>query len=87
MDNIKHFQPTRFMGVTRIFEKIEEGIRTKEADLTGIKKSLFNWARNQALHHHQQEELGKHHSSLGYSIAQKLVFRLKIIVIEADNML
>ena len=42
------------MGVTRIFEKIEEGIRNQEAEMTGIKKKVFNWAQKQALHHHEQ---------------------------------
>ena len=62
------------MGVTRIFEKIEEGIRAREAELTGLKARVFHWAQRQALHHHKQEESGKPHSSLGYSLAQKLVF-------------
>ena len=42
------------MGVTRIFEKIEEGIRNQEAEMAGIKKKVFNWAQKQALHHHEQ---------------------------------
>ena len=61
------------MGVTRIFEKIEEGIRNQEAELSGIKKSVFNWAQRQALHHHLQEQHGQPHSSLGYTLAKKLV--------------
>ena len=61
------------MGVTRIFEKIEEGIRNQEAELTGIKKSVFNWAQRQALHHHLQEQHGKPHSSLGYTLAKKMI--------------
>ena len=74
LENIQYFEPTRFMGVTRIFEKIEEGIRAREAELTGLKARVFHWAQRQALHHHKQEESGKPHSSLGYSLAQKLVF-------------
>ena len=74
LDNILYFKPSRFMGVTRIFEKIEEGIKKKGADTKGVKKMLVDWAKNQALHHHKQEESGKHHSSLGYTLAKKLVF-------------
>ena len=73
MENLQHYEPTRFMGVTRIFEKIEEGIRNQEAELTGIKKRVFNWAQRQALHHHLQEQQGQPHSSLGYTLAKKLV--------------
>ena len=61
------------MGVTRIFEKIEEGIRGREAELTGLKRAVFNWAQRQALHHHKQEESGNPHSSIGYTLAKKLV--------------
>ena len=68
LENIQYFEPTRFMGVTRIFEKIEEGIRAREAELTGLKARVFHWAQRQALHHHKQEESGKPHSSLGYSL-------------------
>ena len=74
LENIQYFEPTRFMGVTRIFEKIEEGVRTREAELTGLKARVFGWAQRQALHHHKLEEAGKPHSSLGYSLAQRLVF-------------
>ena len=73
MENLQNYEPTRFMGVTRIFEKIEEGIRNQEAELSGIKKSVFNWAQRQALHHHLQEQHGQPHSSLGYTLAKKLV--------------
>ena len=55
LENIQYYEPTRFMGVTRIFEKIEEGIRGREAELTGLKRAVFNWAQRQALHHHKQE--------------------------------
>merc|ERR1719500_2279299 len=64
LENIQYFEPTRFMGVTRIFEKIEEGIRAREGELTGLKARVFQWAQSQALHHHKQEESGKPHSSL-----------------------
>ena len=74
LENIKHYQPTRFMGVTRIFEKIEEGVRNQEAEMTGVKKMVFTWAQKQALHHHMSEMGGKEHTSLGYNVAKKLVF-------------
>ena len=74
LDNIQHFRPTRFMGVTRIFEKIEEGIKKKGADTKGLKRKVADWAKNQSLHHHKQEESGKPHSSIGYTVAKKLIF-------------
>ena len=61
------------MGVTRIYEKIEEGIKNKGRDTKGLKRVIVDWAKNQALHHHQQEESGKPHSSLQYTLARKLI--------------
>ena len=74
LENIVHYKPSRFMGVTRIFEKIEEGIKSKGSDTKGLKKKIVDWAKAQALHHHTQEESGKPHNSFGYTIAKKLIF-------------
>ena len=63
------------MGVTRIYEKIEEGVKNQQAEISGVKKMVLNWAQRQALHHHTQEMSGKPHSSLGYRLAQKTVFK------------
>ena len=73
LDNFQHFRPTRVMGVTRIFEKIEDGIKKKGADTKGLKRKIVDWAKSQALNHHKQEESGKVHSSLGYTIGKKLL--------------
>ena len=74
LENLQHYKPSRFMGVTRIFEKIEEGIKSKGSDTKGLRKKIVDWAKNQALNHHKQEESGTPHSSLGYTIAKKLIF-------------
>eukprot|EP00092_Neocalanus_flemingeri_P015406 GFUD01016671.1.p1 GENE.GFUD01016671.1~~GFUD01016671.1.p1 ORF type:complete len:503 (-),score=107.18 GFUD01016671.1:41-1348(-) len=74
IDNLKNYQPSRLMGVTRVFEKVEEAMKMQGANTTGIKKMIGDWAKSQALHHHQMEMSGKAHSSLGYKLARKLVF-------------
>ena len=74
IDNFKHYQPTRMMGVTRVFEKVEEAMRLQGASSTGLKKKIGDWAKAQALHHHESEMGGKTHNSLGYQIAKRLVF-------------
>ena len=72
------------MGVTRIFEKIEEGIKNQQAEISGVKKMVLDWAQRQALHHHNQEMSGQPHFSLGYKLAQKMVFK-KVILIYIVN--
>ena len=63
------------MGVTRIYEKNEEGIKNQQAEISGIKRMVLNWAQSRALNHHTQEMSGQPHSSLGYRLAQKTVFK------------
>jgi len=72
LENIKHFRPSRFVGVPRVFEKIEEGMKAAGAK-SGIKKKLADWAKSEALAHHAAEEGGKPHTSLGYRLAHKLI--------------
>ena len=84
LENIQHYKPSRFMGVTRIFEKIEEGIKSKGADTKGLRRKIVDWAKNQALNHHKQEESGTPHSSLGYNIARKLILSKVQYIVDKD---
>ena len=85
LENLRRYRPTRFVGVPRVFEKIEEGMRSA-AVKSGVKKKVFHtskaclttlqvgdWAKAQALAHHKAEEAGMAHTSLGYRLANKIV--------------
>ncbi|MFT3909171.1 MAG: long-chain fatty acid--CoA ligase [Ferruginibacter sp.] len=43
-DNLKEVKPHLFTTVPRLLEKVYERIMSKGAELTGIKKKLFDWA-------------------------------------------
>ncbi|MEP7163422.1 MAG: long-chain fatty acid--CoA ligase [Ferruginibacter sp.] len=43
-DNLREVKPTLFTTVPRLLEKVYERIMSKGAELTGIKKRLFDWA-------------------------------------------
>ena len=43
-ENLKEVNPTLFTTVPRLLEKVYEKIMAKGAELTGIKKKLFDWA-------------------------------------------
>lgn len=45
-DDLKDVKPTLFATVPRLLEKTYEKIMAKGAELTGIKKKLFNWSVN-----------------------------------------
>ncbi|CAD7086321.1 unnamed protein product [Hermetia illucens] len=66
-------QPTRFMGVPRVFEKIQERLMSISAQTTGVKKMLSNWAKDVALQHHMNSLEGKNSESCQYKIAKYLV--------------
>ncbi len=42
-DNLKEVKPELFTTVPRLLEKVYERIMSKGAELTGIKRKLFNW--------------------------------------------
>ena len=73
VDNLKYYRTTRFIGVPRVWEKIEEPLRVNLSKTTGLKKMLVDWARKQSLAHHEREMSGKMDNSLGYRLARKLV--------------
>ncbi len=43
-DNLKEVKPNLFTTVPRLLEKVYEKIMAKGAELTGVKKKLFDWA-------------------------------------------
>ncbi|WP_394836920.1 long-chain fatty acid--CoA ligase [Pendulispora rubella] len=50
-DNLKEVQPTVFLGVPRIWEKMHAGISAKMADAKGAKKKILAFARRTATEH------------------------------------
>ena len=50
-DNLKEVQPTVFLGVPRIWEKMHAGIAAKMADAKGAKKKILAFARSTATEH------------------------------------
>ncbi|MFW5877417.1 MAG: AMP-dependent synthetase/ligase, partial [Myxococcota bacterium] len=76
--NLAEVQPTMFLGVPRVWEKLQAGIAAKLGSATGAKKRLLDWAmgvgrRVSALRMEEGREptgwLG-----LQYALAHKLVF-------------
>jgi len=51
-------KPTRFMGVPRVYEKIQEKMMSIGAQTGGIKKMLANWAKGVTLQHHLDSMAG-----------------------------
>merc|ERR1719187_264692 len=52
VENLKHYRPTRFFGVPRVWEKIEDAMRQADRNSQGIKKMLLDWAKSKGTQHH-----------------------------------
>ena len=48
-DNLREVRPTLFLGVPRVWEKIQSKIVAVAAKNTGLKKKIGAWARSQGL--------------------------------------
>ena len=73
-DNLKEVQPTIFFGVPRIWEKFHAGIAGKLREATGVKAKLVAWAMTQGEAAAKERAVGREPSSLGYRLANKLIF-------------
>jgi long-chain-fatty-acid--CoA ligase ACSBG len=66
-------QPTLFLGVPRVFEKIQEKMMATGAQSGALKKVIGSWAKNVTLQHHLDRMAGNPTNSLQYKIANKIV--------------
>jgi long-chain acyl-CoA synthetase len=72
-DNLKEIQPNLFCTVPRLLEKVYEKILTKGAELTGIKRKLFDWAVVLGTEYDNREPKGIWYT-MQLAIANKLIF-------------
>lgn len=72
-DNLREVRPHLFLGVPRVWEKIEAKIKAAGATTKGLKKKIATWARKKGLEGRMAEQGGKP-LGFGYKIADKLVF-------------
>ena len=73
VDTLTSVKPTVFFGVPRVWEKIEEKMRSVGANNTGLKKSIGDWAKDIGLKGNKARLKGKN-VPWGWSIANKIVF-------------
>ena len=68
-DTIREVQPTCFLGVPRIWEKIMEGMQDKGRGNTGFKKHFVMACKNAGLDHHL-----KHLDTIMYAIGRRSIY-------------
>ena len=59
INTLKEVRPTRFLGVPRVWEKIEEKMREIAKQNSGVKKAVANWAKAAAFEHHAERMAGR----------------------------
>lgn len=67
-------RPTLFVGVPRVFEKIEEKLKGIGANIHGIKRKIADWAKGVALRGNQNKENGRP-VPYGWGVANALVLK------------
>jgi long-chain acyl-CoA synthetase len=67
-------KPTVFVAVPRVYEKIREVVEHRAASKAMVKK-LFAWALATGRRHREEVLLGQTPSSLGWRLADRLVFK------------
>ena len=73
IENLQYYKPTKFFGVPRVWEKMEEKIKLAGKNTKGVKRKLANWAKGEAVKYHLECDKGNDNPSLGYKVAKKLV--------------
>nr|XP_003938899.1 long-chain-fatty-acid--CoA ligase ACSBG2 isoform X1 [Saimiri boliviensis boliviensis]XP_003938900.1 long-chain-fatty-acid--CoA ligase ACSBG2 isoform X1 [Saimiri boliviensis boliviensis]XP_010347821.1 long-chain-fatty-acid--CoA ligase ACSBG2 isoform X1 [Saimiri boliviensis boliviensis] len=74
INTLKEVKPTVFLGVPRIWEKMQVEVKKNSAKFTGLSKKVFVWARNIGFKINSKKMLGKHNTPMNYRMAKTLVF-------------
>lgn len=70
---LKEVRPTRFLGVPRVYEKIQEKMLQIGGRQNCLMRAIAGWAKGVTLRHHMDRMAGKNSSSFQYAIAKKFI--------------
>jgi len=71
--NLERIKPTRFVGVPRVYEKMQMELEKAFGQATGVKGSLLQWARDVSTEHFDSLLAGGRGSPVKYGLAEKLI--------------
>ncbi|MFL5344614.1 MAG: AMP-dependent synthetase/ligase [Hyalangium sp.] len=74
MPNLVETRPSVLPAVPRVFEKVYNNVVSNGSAAPGIKGKLFRWAFRLFDEYTEAKMQGREYSSLGFALAQKLVF-------------
>lgn len=70
---IRQVRPTRFLGVPRVYEKMQEKMQEIGSSQSFFMRAIGSWAKNVVLQHHMDRMNGKPSNSFQYLLAKKFV--------------
>jgi len=73
IDTLREAQPTRFIGVPRVFEKMADKLQEVGAKSGSLQRAVANWAKQAALNEHRARMGGEKKGSLAFLFAQRLL--------------
>ncbi|KAM9688820.1 long-chain-fatty-acid--CoA ligase ACSBG2 isoform 2-T2 [Trichechus inunguis] len=74
VNTLHQVRPTSFLGVPRVWEKMQEKIKENTTKAAALKRKVFSWARNTGLRVNNKRMLGGHDTPMSYRMAKTLVF-------------
>ncbi len=74
LDTLKEVRPTYFVGVPRVWEKIQQRMMAAAATAPPLRRRIAKWARSQGMRGGAALQRGEK-PGLGYRLAERVVFR------------
>lgn len=75
VETLKEVRPTAFMGVPRVWEKMEEKIKSVGAKSSSLKKRIAVWAKMVGLETNLKKMNGTGEVTMNYRLAKTLVYK------------
>ncbi|XP_047656349.1 long-chain-fatty-acid--CoA ligase ACSBG2 isoform X2 [Tachysurus fulvidraco] len=77
VNTMREVRPTAFLGVPRVWEKMQEKMKAAGAKSSGLRRRVAIWAKGVGLQTNlsRMEQSGATHTPLNYRLAKHLVFR------------
>ncbi|XP_035377717.1 long-chain-fatty-acid--CoA ligase ACSBG2 [Electrophorus electricus] len=78
VDTLREVRPTAFMGVPRVWEKMQEKMKVVGAKSSAVRRKVATWAKDVGLHTNlskMERNSPMAHDPLNYRVAKRLVFR------------
>ncbi|XP_075391789.1 long-chain-fatty-acid--CoA ligase ACSBG2-like isoform X2 [Tenrec ecaudatus] len=85
VNTLHDVRPTTFLGVPRIWEKMQEKIKENSDKSSTLKRKVFQWARNVGTQINSRRMIGVSDLPMSYRVAKALVFNKVRVALGLDR--